>query len=215
MKQRIDLTVEARETGKGNSRSLRTQRKIPAVIYGAGESANVWLNESDVVRYNVRAHENSLFNLKSSDGKANGRVVLIKEVVVHPVNRRPEHVDLFSLDLNKAVRVNVEIRLEGKPAGLADGGFLNVVAREVEIECLPNDIPEFITADVSGLGVGDTLHVSDLQLSEKIRMVTGAEQTLATVSILEEEAAAPAAAEAAAPAAAAPAAATPAKDAKK
>lgn len=204
MKQRIDLSVEPREVGKGNSRSLRSQRKIPAVIYGAGGNTNVWMNEGDVVRYNVRAYENALFNLKSSDSKANGRVVLIKEVTVHPVNRRPEHVDLFALDLSKTVRVSVEIRLEGKPVGLADGGFLNVVARQVEIECLPTDIPEFITADVSGLGVGDTLHVSDLNVGENIRIVTGGEQTIATVSVLEEESATPAAAEAAPAAAAAP-----------
>ncbi|HRO67747.1 MAG TPA: 50S ribosomal protein L25 [Pseudobdellovibrionaceae bacterium] len=218
MKQRIELNVEPRQPGKGTSRTLRSERKVPAVVYGAGENASIWINEGDVVRYNVRTYENALFNLKSSEAKANGKVVLIKQVTVHPVNRRPQHVDFFALDLNKTVRVNVEIRLEGKPAGLADGGFLNVDARQVEGECLPTNIPEFIVADVSGLGVGDTLHVSDLQVAEGVRIVTGAEQTLATVSILEEEAAAaPAADAAAAPAAAAatPAAAAPAKDAAK
>jgi len=218
MKQRIELSVEPREAGKGNSRSLRSERKVPAVIYGAGENANIWIKEGDVVRYNVRAYENALFDLKSSEAKANGKVVLIKQVVVHPVNRRPEHVDFFALDLTKTVRVNVEVRLEGKPAGLADGGFLNVVTRQVEVECLPTNIPEFVIADVSELGVGDTLHVSGLQVAEGVRIVTGAEQTLATVSVLEEEAATPAAeaapAAGAAPAAA-PAAAAPAKDAKK
>lgn len=207
MKNRIDLSVEPREIGKHNSRQLRSNRKVPAVIYGAIDPQNVFVNEGDVVRYNTRAYENALFNLKSSNGKANGKVVLMKTVDVHPVTRRPQHVDFFALDLTKAVRVNVEVRLEGKPVGLSEGGLLNVVLRSVEVECLPTEIPEFIVADVSNLAVGDALHVSDLTVSGSSKMITGADQTIAVVSAQEEE-------KAAAPAAAAPAAAAPAAAAK-
>lgn len=143
MKNRIDLTVEPREAGKGNSRALRMDRKVPAVVYGATTPTNLFIKEGDVVRYNVRAYENALFNLKSSEKNANGKVVLIKKVDVHPLSRRPLHVDLIALDLTKTVRVNVEVRLEGKPIGLAEGGLLNVVLRTVEVECLPTEIPEF------------------------------------------------------------------------
>lgn len=213
MKQRIDLSAELRTTGKHHSRALRNDRKVPAVIYGSTENANLWLNEGDVIRYNVRAYENALFNMKSGEGKVNGKVVLMKEVTVHPVTRRPQHVDLFALDLKKPVRVSVEIRIEGKAAGLADGGLLNIVARNVEIECLPTEIPDFFKADVSALGVGDALHISDLAIPESFKIITGLEQTVAVVALAEEEKAAePAAAAAAAPAAAAtPAAAAPAK----
>jgi len=205
MKNRIDLTVEARETGKHNSRTLRTNRKVPAVIYGAVSPSNVHVYEGDVVRYNTRAYENALFTLKSTDTKLNGKVVLIKTVDVHPLSRRPQHVDFFALDLTKSVRVHVEIRTEGKAAGIADGGMLNVVLRSVEVECLPTEIPEFIVADVSGLGVGDALHVSDLKVTGSVKLITGAEQTIAVCSTQEEEAVATpaaAAAPAAAPAAA-------------
>ncbi len=208
MKTRIDLSVEPREAGKGNSRKLRSEKKIPAVIYGAIENTNVFVNQNDVLRYNVRAYENALFNLKSSTSQANDKVVLMKNVDVHPLTRQPLHVDFFALDMNKTVRVNVEIKLEGKPAGLAEGGLLNVVNRQIEVEVLPSDIPESFTADISHLGVGDALHVSDLQIPENIRVISALELTIAVVNVQEEEAAAPEAAPVAAAAAAAPAAGT-------
>ncbi len=205
MKSRIDLTVEPREIGKANSRALRLARQVPGIIYGAVEPINVKIFEGDILRYNTRAHENALFNLKSTISKANGKVVLIKSVDVHPVTRRPQHVDLIALDLTKTVRVHVEVRLEGKPLGLAEGGLLNVVHRQVEIECLPTEIPDFLTADISHLGLGDALHVSDLKVTGSVKMMTKAEETIAVVNIQAEETAAPAA-EAAPAAAAAPAA---------
>lgn len=218
MKQRIDLNVSPRETGKHNSRAIRNARQVPAVVYGAIENENVVLDEKFVVKYNTRAYENALFNLKSDNNKLNGKVVLMKSVDVHPLSRRPVHVDLFALDLSKTVRVFVEVKLEGKPLGLAEGGLLNVVSRQVEVECLPTDIPDFFTADVSNLGLGDALHVSDLTVPNGLKLLTRPEETLAVVVAQEEEVAAPAAAAAAAPAAgaAAPAAAAaaPAKDAK-
>lgn len=209
MSQRHDLTVEARETGKHNSRALRRDRKVPAVVYGATEPQNLYIDESSVVRFNVRAYENALFSLKSKDNKVNNIVVLMKEVVVHPVTRRPQHVDLFALDLKKAVRVSIEIKLEGKPIGISEGGLLNVVNRQVEIECLPTEIPESITAEISHLGVGDALHVSDLKMPAGIKLISSPETTIAVVNLfVEEVVAAPTADAAAAPAAgaAAPAA---------
>jgi large subunit ribosomal protein L25 len=212
MKNRIELSVEARKTGKGNSRELRVNRQVPAVIYGAVSPISVTVGEKEMVKYNTRAYENALFNLKSGVKEANGIVVLVKQVDVHPVTRRPQHVDFYALDLKKAVRVWVEVKLEGKPIGLSEGGMLNVVNRQVEVEVLPTDIPEFLTADISNLGVGDALHVSDLKVAGSTKLISSAELTIAVVSAQEEEAAAPVAA--AAPAAAAPAAAAKAPAAK-
>lgn len=202
MKSRIELNVEARTKGKHFSRALRTDKKVPAVVYGAVTPVNVHVLEKDIVKYNTRAYENALYTLKSADSAANGIVVLIKTVDVHPLSRRPQHVDFYALDMKKPVRVNVEVRLEGKPAGLAEGGLLNVVARTIEVEVLPTEIPEFITADISHLNVGEALHVSDLKLTGSVKLITGADQTIATVNEAEEEAVAtPAVAPAAAPAA--------------
>lgn len=227
MKQRIDLAVSARETGKHNSRAIRNSRKVPAVIYGAIKNANVMIDENAILKYNTRAFENALFNLQSDDSALNGKVVLMKSVDVHPLSRRPVHADFFALDLSKTVRVNVEIRLEGKPAGLAEGGLLNVVHRQVEVECLPTEIPDFFTADISHLGLGEALHVSDLKIPAGIKVLTRPEDSVASVVTQADEVAAPVAEAAAAPAAAAgakaaapaggkaPAAAAPAKPAAK
>ena len=169
MKQRIELTVEKREAGRANARSLRINKMVPGVIYGATENVTVSLHVNDVLKYNSRAFENALLNIKSADTKLNGKVALFKEVVVHPLSRRPEHVDLFALDLTKEVRVSIEVRVEGKAIGIAEGGLLNIVTRQVEIECLPTEIPEGFSLDISELGVGDSRHVSDLKLPENIK----------------------------------------------
>ena len=204
MKQKYDLAVEARSIGKSTCRALRTERKIPAVIYGAIKNQNIYLNESDVLKYNTRKFDNTLFTIKSSLAEANGKIALFKAVTVNPLSRKPVHVDLYALDLTKPVKVSVEVKIEGKPIGLAEGGLLNVVIRELEI-------------DVSELGVGDSIHVSELKLAKGIKVISAPELTIAVVNLAEEEAVAAPVAAAATPAAATPAAAgkgAPAKDAK-
>jgi len=228
MKQRIELTVEPRQAGRGEARGLRVGKMVPGVIYGGGlQNANVSLHVNDILKYNARAYENALLNIKSSDTKLNGKVALLKEVIVHPLTRQPEHVDLFALDLTKAVRVFVEVRVEGKAIGLSEGGLLNIVTRQLEVECLPTEIPDAITVDVTNLGVGDSLHVSEVTVPKGVKMISRPELTVAAVNEAEEEivaapvaaatpaagAAAPAAG-AAAPAAGAAAPAAGAKDAK-
>lgn len=206
MKNRIELNVDLREVGRGNNRALRVARQVPAVIYGATENANICLHENEVLKYNKRAYENALFNLKCKDSKVNGKVVLMKSVDVHPVTRRPIHVDFFALDMNKSVRVFVEIRTEGKAIGQSEGGLLNIVTRSVEVECLPTAIPEFLTVDISNLGLGMSVHVSDLQTPNGVKMISSPELTIAVVNEAEEENLTPTPAAEAAPAASTPAA---------
>lgn len=202
--QRIDLNVEARTVGKHFSRSLRNESKIPAIVYGAiDKNINISIAENAVIKYNSRNYENALFNLKSTDKALNDKVVLIKAVSVHPLSRKPVHVDLFAIDLKKAVRINVEIRLEGKPVGLAEGGLLNLVNRQIEVECLPTAIPEFFTIEVSHLGVGDAVHVSDIKFPEGVKPLSASDLTIAVVNQEDDAPAATPVAAAAAPAAAA------------
>lgn len=213
--QRYDLPVEVRKTGKHWARTLRTERKVPGVVYGAiKENLFVTVDENAIIKYRARAFENSLFNLKL-DGLKDDIVVILKDIQKHPVTHRPEHVDLLAIDLKKPVRIELEVRLEGKPIGLADGGLLTIVNRSIEIECLPTAIPDAIVADVSNLGVGDSLHVSDLNLPEGLKLISPADLTVAVVNVQEEAPVATPAAEAAPAAAAAAPAAAPAKDAKK
>ncbi|MBY0554025.1 50S ribosomal protein L25 [bacterium] len=209
MKKQIELTVEARTAGRADARGLRVNKMVPGIIYGAIENANISLHVNDVLKYNSRAYENALMTIKSSDAKLNGKVALFKEVSVNPLSRRPEHVDLFALDLTKAVRVSVEIKVEGKAIGIAEGGLLNIVTRQVEVECLPTAIPEFILIDVTELNVGDSIHASELTIPAGVKLISRPELTIAAVVEIEEEViATPVAAAAATPAAgaAAPAA---------
>lgn len=203
MKQQIELTVNKRESGRATARGLRINKMVPGVIYGATENTTISLHVNDVIKYNSRAYENALLSLKSDDKNLNGKIALFKEVVINPLTRRPDHVDLFALDLTKAVRISVEIRVEGKPIGLAEGGLLNIVTRQVEIECLPTAIPDSILVDVTNLGVGDSIHASDLSIPDGIKLISKPELTIAAVVVQEDEVAAtPAAAAAATPAAA-------------
>jgi len=203
-KQRIELNVTTREIGRANSRELRVNKMVPGVIYGATENANVSIHVNDILKYNSRAYENALLTFKSTDSKLNGKVALIKAVQVNPLSRRPEHVDFFAIDLKKAVRVSVEIKIEGKAIGISEGGLLNIVMRSVEVECLPTAIPDFLTLDVTNLGVGDSLHASELTMPDGVKLISRPEVTIAAVVEQEDEAVAtPVAAAAAAPAAAA------------
>jgi large subunit ribosomal protein L25 len=210
MKQRIELTVIKRDAGRAGARGLRENKMVPGVIYGATENMNVQVHVNDILKYNTRAYENALLNIKSDEKGLNGKVALLKEVIVHPVSRRPEHVDFFALDLKKTVRVSVEIRVEGKAIGLAEGGLLNIAARQVEIECLPTEIPDAIVVDVTNLGLGDSIHASDLTIPDGVKLISRPELTIAAVVIQAEEEVVAAvvdpAAAAAAPAAAAGAA---------
>lgn len=207
----IEIKAEPRKSGKHYSRALRREEKIPAVVYGPKvKNLDLWVKENELTKYTKQKFENAIFVLKSDDKNLNGLKVLKKQVSFNPVNRRPLHVDFYALDMERAIRVNVELRFEGKAAGIKDGGLFNAVRREVEVECLPTNIPEFFAIDVSPLGVGDSFHVSDLAIPDSIKMITLPTETICTVVVVEEETATPAAAAAtaeAAPAAGAPAAA--------
>ncbi len=209
MKQgQFELQVTGRETGRHQSRMLRNKLVVPGVVYGAGVKGNVHLcGEEKIIRkYASHEFENTILTLRSSDKVLDGVKVLVKEVSRHPVTQRPLHVDFWAIDLNKPIRVYVEVRFDGKAAGLAEGGVLQPLLREIEVECLPTSIPEFLACDVSSLGIHDTLHISDLKLPSGVKSVSTDDLAIVTVTVIrEEEVAAPTPAAAAAAGAATPA----------
>lgn len=218
-KENITLTVTSRKTGKHFSRALRRDKQVPAIVYGPKiENFEITVQEGELNRYLKQQYENSIFTFESTDKNLKGLKVLKKEVKVHPVTRRPQHVDFFALDLTKAVRVYVEIRFEGKAEGTREGGLVSLVNREIEIECIPTEIPPFITLDITPMGINESMHVSDIQVPEGVKILTPVTSTLCTCSIVEEEKAAPVAAaapvEGAAAAPGAAGAAAPAADGK-
>lgn len=208
--QTITMTAFKRDQGKSTSRELRTQRMVPAVVYGPKtKPVNISIAEWDAVRYSKLGFENAIFTLESEDNDIKGLKVLRKSLDIHPVSRRPVHMDFFAPDMTQAVRVNVEVRITGKARGIQDGGLVSMVRREVEIECLPLEIPSHFELDVSDLGLNESMHVSDIKFPENLKVITSLEETIATCAEVKEEEITPVAPVEGAAADAAAAAATP------
>ncbi len=208
------VVAKARE-GKFNKNAARRVRragKIPAVLYGAGHDAvAVEVDPKQISRilYSETGH-NTIFDVEVGSDKAKAMIV---EWQREPIKDQLIHIDMKRIALDKTLRLHVRVKLIGTPVGVkTQGGILDQVLREVEIECLPADIPSHIDVDVAGLELHQVVRVNGLPHSEKIKYLTAEDATVAhVVSIREEVAAAPAEGEAAAAAAGAAGAAAPAE----
>jgi large subunit ribosomal protein L25 len=169
----LSLAVEIREqTGKGAARRLRAGGRFPAVVYGHGKetvSIDVDAGEFDKLIKTGHAGRNTLFSLRG-DARVEGRTVLIKELHREPLKGTVVHVDLFEVNLEESVRVSVPIHTVGTPRGVGLGGLLEHLMREIELDCLPDAIPDEIVVDVTDLEIGDTIHVSALDLPDAVEM---------------------------------------------
>jgi large subunit ribosomal protein L25 len=219
----VDLSCEKREVRpKGLANRIRRDGRIPGIIYGnAGAATAVAVAGVELKTRVHSAAKQRLIRLKSGAPELDGKHVIVKQVQRTPVDGDILHVDLYEVDLNKSLRVSVPLRFVGRAAGIIDGGILQPLERELEVECLPLEIPESIEVDVTPLGIHDVLHISALKVSGNVRPIFDTDFPVVTVlppTVAEAPAAAPAAgAEAAAPAAegaAAPAAAPAAEGAK-
>lgn len=199
--QELKINANTRQPGKGVARGLRKGRYVPAIVYGPKtKPLSISIAENDAVKYARTGFENSIFTFASQDSSLNGLKVLRKTMDIHPVSRRPVHMDFFAPDMTQKVRVNVEVRLTGKARGIGDGGLVTQVRREVEIECLPLEIPQFFELDISDLDINASMHVSDIKFPENLRVVTSMDETIASCAEVKEEViAAPVAAEGAVP----------------
>lgn len=210
----IEIDVEPRETtGKGAARVLRKQGRVPAILYGPKRAAVGVSFDSKDFETRVGSLEGShLIRMRSSTDDIGGRLALVKEIQRHPVSSAVVHADLYEVDVLTKIRVHVPLHFVGKSQGVELGGILQPIRREVEVLCLPTDIPEFIEVDVSDLGIHDAIHVRDLKVPFGAEVELDADITLVTVQppvveeakVAEEGAAeaAPAAAEGAPPEAA-------------
>lgn len=187
------MKVEARTSGKGKSRNYRLDKKVPAVIYGPKtKNVNCLIDELFVNKHSGSRHESTIFKTESPDSNLNSLQVMLKKIQRHPLNQRPLHVDLYALDMTAKIKVHVTLDFQGTPEGVKDeGGVLQIVMRDLEIECNPTEIPESITVDVSGIKLNESLHVSDLALPAGVESMTAAERTVCNVSIPKEEPAEP------------------------
>jgi len=195
--------VTREDFGKNAARRLRRSGRIPAVVYGGGgPSLSIAVDPKPISRILVsEAGHNALFSLEIK-GKAPARVML-KDWTADPVKGTLIHVDMVRIARDTMLRVRVPVRTVGEAKGVkVQGGVFDFMLREVEIECLPDDIPEVITVDVTELTLGRNLRVSDLPLGPKVKVLTDPTRVVAHVVALkvEEEKPAEVVAEAAAPA---------------
>ena len=198
------LEAQPRTAGNKNAaRRIRVEGKIPAVVYGAGQdSLSVAVDPRQVTRIlNSETGHNTIFDLTLDGSKTKAMIV---DWQYEPIKGKLLHIDVKRIAMDKKLTVMVPIELVGEPAGVKQqGGILEQMLREVEIECLPGDIPSHIDVDVSDLVFGKVLRVTDLPHSDKFKFLTDENQPVAHVTTVKEEVVATpeaVAAEAAAPA---------------
>ncbi len=185
MSDALTLPAETRErAGKGASRALRREGRVPAVIYGGkAEPVTIHVEEKALVKALMTGHfMNSIVRLKVGDGKLLRTIP--KDVALHPVNDRPVHVDFYRLAKGAKIDVNVPVVFinEEESPGLKKGGVLNVVRHELELVCDNDKIPGEIEIDVTGKEVGNSIHISEITLPEGSESaITDRDFTIATL----------------------------------
>src|SRR6058998_1655738 len=172
---------------KNDARRVRKQGKVPAVVYGAGKQAlpvSVDPRQVSRILHSETGH-NTVFDL-AVDGERTKAMIV--DWQYEPIKGALLHIDLKRIAMDQKLRVNVPIELKGEAAGVKQqGGILEQVLREVEVECLPGDIPNSIDADVSDLVFGKVLRVADLPHSDKLKFLTDPDQTVAHITTVKEE----------------------------
>ena len=189
-KDSLEFQVHTRIKGDGTVQELRRKKLIPAIVYGPKQkplSLSVDIRSAE--KYSQKKYENKIFTFKSNSKELNNLKVIKKDISYHKVTRKPLHMDFLSLDMSKKVRVHVEVYFTGKAKGVREsGGVFNIIRRNVEVECLPAEIPESFSIDISPLNINQNFHVSDLKIPQNIKLITSAKRSLCAVSeIVEEE----------------------------
>jgi len=180
----VELAGQLRdEQGKGAARRLRSQGLLPGIVYSPGEKSRmVALPVRSFEAMMRRAAEGTvLIDLKLQGKRDETLQVLIKEVQREPATSRLLHVDFMHISMDKLVRVNVPIRLAGIAEGVkSEGGFVDHMLRDVEVECLPGQMPEFIEVDITPLAVGQSIHVGEIA-AEGFEVITPADQVIVVI----------------------------------
>ncbi len=184
----IEAQVRSEESrGKNEARRLRVSGKIPAVVYGAKkDTVAVSVDPKDISRIlQSETGHNTIFDLKL--GSENTKAMIV-DWQYEPIKGKLMHIDMKRIAMDQKLRVKVPIQLSGVPEGVkTQGGILEQVLREVEIECLPTNIPKSIDADVTALVFGEVLRVSDLPHSADMKFLTDENQTVAHITAVKEE----------------------------
>jgi large subunit ribosomal protein L25 len=187
----VQATPREGKFNKNAARRVRVRGRIPAVVYGAAQPPQaIELDPKQITRIlHSEAGHNTIFDLEIAGAEAKNKAMIV-DWQYEPIKGNLIHIDLKRIAMDKPIRVEVPIALVGTPAGVkVQGGILDQVLREVEVECLPGDIPSHIDVDVSALVFGTVLRVEDLPHGGKLKFITDASNTVAHLVSVKEEAA--------------------------
>jgi large subunit ribosomal protein L25 len=191
----IDLNVEPRgQTGKGAARGMRRDGRVPAVLYGAKRTTIAAAVDGKEFETKVAAIEGThLIRLNCSDAELGGRLVLVKEIQRHPVTHRLLHADLYEVDVTAKLKLRVPLHFVGRAQGVEMGGILQPIRREIEVLCLPTEIPDYLEIDVTPLGIHEAVHMSDIAAPTGVEIVFETDEAVVTVlpPVVEEAKVAP------------------------
>jgi len=181
----LDLEAVKREgIGKEAARKLRAQGLTPAIIYGKRKNPlPVSLNTNDFLKMmHGESHENMLFKVKIKGQKGKNPNVIIKEMQFDPVKGSLFHVDLFEVAMDEEIQVHVPLEAINEAVGVKEeGGLLDHVAREILVECLPEDFPDKIEVDVSSLHLGESIHIKDIQFPPGVKPIESPDKVVLTI----------------------------------
>jgi large subunit ribosomal protein L25 len=190
--EKIQMNAKTRTTkGNGPARALRREGRLPAVLYGP---------KADPIMLSLDTHElelvikkgrlgRTIIDLSIDDGKET-KSAMVKELQRHPVSHSFLHMDLYEISMERKIRVNVPVVTVGKSKGVELGGMLQIIRRELEVSCFPNEIPDAITIDITDLDTGEAVHVEDIPLQGNVEIPHEVNFTVLTVISHKAEAAA-------------------------
>lgn len=186
----IKLKAKPRETsGKGAARRLRQNKAIPGIVYGP-KSEPVMLS-LDAIEFDKIIRENGstglFFNLEIEGDKGKNKTVMLKEMQMDTFGLNYLHIDLHEIDMDTNVTVSIPVEVVGKSKGVEEGGVVQIIRRELDVVCKPADTPESIQIDISDLGIGDSIHVEEIDLGDNVEIPFDVDFTVIAIGAPTEE----------------------------
>ncbi|MDR1251295.1 MAG: 50S ribosomal protein L25 [Treponema sp.] len=186
MSQVVLSARNRQKAGSAESRRLRRSGRIPAVLYGrSGQAIAIDLDAQEFMRRVRNISESTIVKVEA-DGKSYD--AFVKDTQRNIIDGNILHVDFYEVESGVVLRAKVSLHLNGNPIGVREGGILENPLHEIEVECLPGNLPERIEVDISGLKVNQSLHVRDIPLGEGVKLLSGADQVVALVKFAKAEA---------------------------
>jgi large subunit ribosomal protein L25 len=170
--------------GNGPARRLRQAGQVPAVFYGPKTESvllSVNKNDLDLIFKKGRISQIILNLVIQNNGETYTRPAMIKELQVHPVSRNYLHIDFYEIDMDRKVTVKIPVVTTGQSVGIERGGILQIIRRELEVQCLPFEVPKTIEIDITDLDMGDSVHVEDISLDGEVEFFSEASLTVVTM----------------------------------